>query len=114
MALTKMNQQARLSSIGGDRPGRHVNHLNQRSGKEMHMTSKSLKRLPVLLAILAFSISLHPKTAVGSSCNMTCWENNCKPIYFDCIDSGALPSACCRHAQECNDWICGTDCPRFC
>jgi hypothetical protein len=78
------------------------------------MTSKSLKRLPVLLAILAFSISLHPQTASASGCNMICWQNNCQPIYFDCIDSGGLPSACCQHAQECNDWICGTDCPRFC
>jgi hypothetical protein len=77
------------------------------------MTSKALKRLPVLLAILAFSISLHPKTATGARCSMTCWEDICRPIYFDCINEGGTPAACCRRGNACAG-LCGTNCPRFC
>jgi len=77
------------------------------------MTSKALKKLLLVLAILAFSISLHPTTATSASCNMTCWQQNCQPIYFDCIADGIDPAVCCRHGNACNS-LCGTDCPRFC
>ncbi|HEX4966070.1 MAG TPA: hypothetical protein VF173_34995 [Thermoanaerobaculia bacterium] len=78
-------------------------------------TIKNL-RLPLLLLVLAFVVSLLPG-AVGvadaAGCNMPCWQANCPDIYFSCIDEGRPQAACCQSGNACARF-CGSGCPLFC
>jgi hypothetical protein len=80
-------------------------------------TTQISLRLSMLLAMLVFSILLQPQSptvgiAFASDCDMTCWEQYCPDMYFDCLEWSS-PEACCTGGNFCAR-SCGEDCPLFC
>jgi hypothetical protein len=76
------------------------------------MSLRTLKRLPVLLAILAFCVFLQLQPASADSCNTVCWQT-CMDNYQECRADGIPNSVCCQHANQCSG-VCGSTCPLFC